>query len=163
MEQQKTGLLQAMYKINAFLHDKELKEKLYVIIFESDTPKGKLFDVFSIGFIIMSVLVVILESVVTFSDHFRLALQILSMCLSVFLLSSIWYVFIVRQSLRSIFSASSVLSICWLHCRYTWGFFTGARYLLIIRTFRLIRVFRVFKLFNFLEEGNLYWFQVEQS
>lgn len=78
MEQQKTGLLQTIKnEINAFLHDKELKEKLYVIIFESDTPKGKLFDVFLIGFIIMSVLVVILESVVTFSDHFRLALQIL--------------------------------------------------------------------------------------
>ncbi|MDO4755785.1 MAG: ion transporter, partial [Parabacteroides sp.] len=34
-------------------------------------------------------------------------------------------------------------------------FFSGARYLLIIRTFRLIRIFRVFKLFNFLKEGNL--------
>ena len=85
MEQQKTGLLQAIKnKINAFLHDKELKEKLYVIIFESDTPKGKLFDVFLIGFIIMSVLVVILESVVTFSDHFRLALQILEYVFTVF-------------------------------------------------------------------------------
>ena len=31
--------------------------------------------------------------------------------------------------------------------------FPGARYLLIIRAFRLIRVFRVFKLFNFLNEG----------
>ena len=26
-------------RINNFLHDKELKRKLYVIIFESDTPK----------------------------------------------------------------------------------------------------------------------------
>ena len=75
MEEKKTGLWKALTnKINTFLHNKELKEKLYVIIFESDTPKGKLFDVFLIGFIIMSVLVVILESVVTFSDHFRLAL-----------------------------------------------------------------------------------------
>ena len=29
-----------------------------------------------------------------------------------------------------------------------------ARYLLVIRTFRLIRVFRIFKLFNYLNEGN---------
>lgn len=62
MEEKKTGLWKALTnKINTFLHNKELKEKLYVIIFESDTPKGKLFDVFLIGFIIMSVLVVILE------------------------------------------------------------------------------------------------------
>ena len=32
MEQQKTGLLQTIKnKINAFLHDKELKEKLYLM------------------------------------------------------------------------------------------------------------------------------------
>ena len=47
MEEKKTGLWKALTnKINTFLHNKELKEKLYVIIFESDTPKGKLFDVF---------------------------------------------------------------------------------------------------------------------
>ena len=85
MEEKKTGLWKALTnKINTFLHNKELKEKLYVIIFESDTPKGKLFDVFLIGFIIMSVLVVILESVVTFSDHFRLALQILEYVFTAF-------------------------------------------------------------------------------
>lgn len=125
MEEKKTGLWKALTnKINTFLHNKELKEKLYVIIFESDTPKGKLFDVFLIGFIIMSVLVVILESVVTFSDHFRLALQILEYVFTAFLLSSIWCVFIVRRSRRNIFSAFSVLSICWQPCRCIWDSFS---------------------------------------
>ena len=32
-------------RIRDFLHDEKLKRKLYVIIFESDTPAGKLFDV----------------------------------------------------------------------------------------------------------------------
>lgn len=124
MEEKKTGLWKALTnKINTFLHNKKLKEKLYVIIFESDTPKGKLFDVFLIGFIIMSVLVVILESVVTFSDHFRLALQILEYVFTAFLLSNIWCVFIVRRSRRNIFSAFSVLSICWQPCRCIWGSF----------------------------------------
>ena len=94
MEEKKTGLWKALTnKINTFLHNKELKEKLYVIIFESDTPKGKLFDVFLIGFIIMSVLVVILESVVTFSDHFRLALQILVYCFFYFRVSGAYLLF----------------------------------------------------------------------
>ena len=40
MEEKKTGLWKALTnKINTFLHNKELKEKLYVIIFESDTPE----------------------------------------------------------------------------------------------------------------------------
>ena len=35
------------------LHDEKLKHKIYVIIFESDTPMGKLFDVALIGFIVL--------------------------------------------------------------------------------------------------------------
>ena len=45
------------------LHDEKLKHKIYVIIFESDTPMGKLFDVALIGFIVLSILVVIAESI----------------------------------------------------------------------------------------------------
>ena len=45
------------------LHDEKLKHKIYVIIFESDTPMGKLFDVALIGFIALSILVVIAESI----------------------------------------------------------------------------------------------------
>ena len=39
-----------------FLHNKELKHKLYIIIFESDTPAGKLFDVALIICITLSIL-----------------------------------------------------------------------------------------------------------
>ena len=157
MEEKKTGLWKALTnKINTFLHNKELKEKLYVIIFESDTPKGKLFDVFLIGFIIMSVLVVILESVVTFSDHFRLALQILEYVFTAFFT----FEYLVRiycspKPKKYIFSFFGIVDLLATLPLYLGFLFTSARYLLIIRTFRLIRVFRVFKLFNFLEEGNL--------
>ena len=106
-------------KINAFLHNKNLKEKLYIIIFESDTPKGKLFDVFLIGFIIASVLVVILESVVTFSDRFKLILQILEY------VSNIWCGFIVALNRRNIYSAFSELWIYWLHCLCILAFSLG--------------------------------------
>ena len=49
-------------RIHLFLHDEKLKRKLYVIIFESDTPAGKLFDVILIACILVSVLLVIIES-----------------------------------------------------------------------------------------------------
>lgn len=159
MEQEgtKSGFLgRIRNRINAFLHNKELKEKLYIIIFESGTPKGKLFDVFLIGFIIASVLVVIMESVVTFSDHFRLALQILEYVFTAFFT----FEYLVRiycspEPKKYIFSFFGIVDLLATLPLYLGFFFTGARYLLIIRTFRLVRVFRVFKLFNFLEEGNL--------
>lgn len=153
----KSGFFQKMRnKINAFLHNKELKEKLYIIIFESDTPKGKLFDVFLIGFIIASVLLVIMESVVTFSDHFKLMLQMLEYVFTAFFT----FEYLVRiycspKPKKYIFSFFGIVDLLATLPLYLGFFFTGARYLLILRTFRLIRVFRVFKLLNFLEEGNL--------
>ena len=45
------------------LHDDKWKHKIYVVIFESDTSAGKWFDVALIGFIVLSILVVIVESI----------------------------------------------------------------------------------------------------
>jgi len=42
---------------------KSTKHKLHTIIFEADTPKGKLFDVSLIFLIILSVIAVMLNSV----------------------------------------------------------------------------------------------------
>lgn len=56
---------------------------------------------------------------------------------------------------KYIFSFFGIVDLLATLPLYLGFIFTSARYLLIIRTFRLIRVFRVFKLFNFLEEGNL--------
>ena len=105
-------------RIHHFLHNEKLKHKLYVIIFESDTPSGKLFDVILIGCILASVLLVIIES-----------------------------------PKKYIFSFFGIVDLLATLPLYIGLLFPGARYLLIIRAFRLIRVFRVFKLFNFLNEG----------
>ena len=48
---------------DALMHNEALKKKMYTIIFESDTPMGKLFDVALIIFIIFSVLLVFIESI----------------------------------------------------------------------------------------------------
>lgn len=104
-------------RVDAFLHDEKLKKKLYIIIFESDTPMGKLFDTCLIGFIIASVLVVVLESIRSFSYHYTLGLRILEYVFTAFFLLSIWFVSIARQNPKSIFSAFSGSWICCRHCR----------------------------------------------
>ena len=76
--------LKVRERVQRFLHDEELKRKLYVIIFESDTRMGKLFDTCLIGFIIASVLIVILESMRSFAPHYTLALRILEYIFTAF-------------------------------------------------------------------------------
>ena len=143
-------------RIHAFLHDEELKKTLYVIIFESDTPKGKLFDTVLIGFIIMSVLVVIVESLQTFPAQYGLALRILEYVFTgFFTFEYVVRIYCSPQPRKYIFSFFGIVDLLATLPVYLGFFFGGTRYLLVIRAFRLIRVFRVFKLFNFLKEGNL--------
>ena len=44
------------------MHNEALREKLRVIIFQSDTPLGKAFDVALLCCIVASILIVVLES-----------------------------------------------------------------------------------------------------
>ena len=139
----------------ALMRNEELKKKLYTIIFESDTPMGKLFDVVLIILIIFSVHLVFIESM-----EVPLSIKPWLMRAEYFFT----FVFTAEYVLRlycspkprdyalSFFGIIDLVAT--LPFYMTW-LFGSARYLLIIRVFRLIRVFRVFKLFHFLREGNL--------
>ena len=139
-----------------FLHNKELKHKLYIIIFESDTPAGKLFDVALIICITLSILLAILESLQGLPSYLTLPFIILEYLFTAFFtFEYVTRIYCSPQPKKYIFSFFGIVDLLATLPLYLGFIFTSARYLLIIRTFRLIRVFRVFKLFNFLEEGNL--------
>ena len=136
--------------------NESLKKRLYVIIFESDTREGKLFDTVLIGFIVSSILVVILDSVFRFDTYANIGFQVLEYLFTAFFtfeyLVRLYCSPNPRQYAFSFFGIIDLLSTLPLYLGF---FLQGARYLLIVRSFRLIRVFRVFKLFSFLNEGNL--------
>ncbi|MEK9727573.1 MAG: ion transporter, partial [Candidatus Margulisiibacteriota bacterium] len=58
------------------------KNKLYTIIFESDTPLGKWFDILLIFFILISVITVMLDSVQSFSLKMGRALTLIEWILT---------------------------------------------------------------------------------
>lgn len=138
------------------LHNDKWKHKIYVVIFESDTPAGKWFDVALIGFIVLSILVVIAESIQGWSavigPYLRFSEYVFTFFFTVEYLLRLYCSPRPRKYALSFFGIIDLLATLPL---YIGWFFGTARYLLVIRTFRLIRVFRIFKLFNFLDEGNL--------
>lgn len=142
-------------KWQGLLHDEKLKHKIYVIIFESDTRLGKLFDVALIGFIVLSILVVVAESIKSWDPYIGPYLRVSEYVFTFFF--TLEYVLRLycsphpRKYALSFFGIVDLLATLPL---YIGWFFGTARYLLVIRTFRLIRVFRIFKLFNYLDEGN---------
>ena len=141
-------------RIHLFLHDEKLKRKLYVIIFESDTPAGKLFDVVLIGCILVSVLLVIIESLKSIPSYLTTPFVIMEYLFTAFFtFEYLTRIYCSPRPRKYIFSFFGIVDLLATLPLYIGLLFPGARYLLIIRAFRLIRVFRVFKLFNFLNEG----------
>ena len=136
--------------------NQELKDKLYRIVFGSETEAGKKFDIALIIAIILSIFIVMFDSL--FRDHFWVmrTFVVLEYLLTIF--------FTIEYAIRlycspkprayalSFFGIIDLVSILPMYL----GFILhGARYMLLLRSFRLIRVFRIFKLFAFLEEGHL--------
>lgn len=139
-----------------WMNNKMLKKKLYSIIFESDTPAGKAFDVALIVCIIASVLLVIIESFESVSGKFSFVLQVLEYIFTFFFTAEyLLRLYCAPKPRNYAFSFFGIIDLLATLPLYMTWIFGPARYLLIVRAFRLIRVFRVFKLFNFLNEGNL--------
>lgn len=140
------------------------KEKLYRIIFESDTYAGRMFDTVLIIVILLSVLAAIIESLPFVSDGWRLVLQIFEYVSTFFFtVEYVLRIYVSDKPRKYIFSFFGIVDLLATLPLYLAFFFPSVRYVLIIRAFRLIRVFRVFKLFSFWTEGNLLLRSVQKS
>ena len=135
---------------------KNLRHKLHEIIFEADTPAGKAFDVILIASIVVSVALVMLDSV-----------QKVHRVYGPWLYAGEWFFTLlftgeyllrlscVRRPLlyaRSFFGLVDLLAIL---PTYLSVLVPGGQYFIIVRVLRLLRIFRVFKLVQFLGEARL--------
>lgn len=147
-----------------FMSNEELKDKLYQIVFGSETKIGKRFDVILIIAIILSIFIVMFDSM--FRNHIWVmrTFVVLEYLLTIFFtfeyLVRLYCSPKPRAYALSFFGIIDLVSILPMYL----GFFLhGARYMLLLRSFRLIRVFRIFKLFAFLEEGHLLLKSIQNS
>jgi voltage-gated potassium channel len=131
-----------------------VRARLHEIIFESDTPAGKLFDVILLVAILLSVLAAILESVAGVRNRYGTFLYGLEWFFTI--LFTIEYLFRLGCVLRPSRYATSFFGIVDLMAifpTYLSFFVVGTQSLLVIRILRLLRLFRVFKLGRYLGEA----------
>lgn len=151
-------------KVLAFFHNNYLKEKLNTIIFGSDTPAGKFFDVLLFCMILLSVVIIILESMSFFPPSMRLFLRVLEWIFTAFFtFEYLARIYCMERPREYIFSFWGIIDLLATIPSYLGIFFSGAQSLLAIRVFRLLRIFRIFKLFSFLNEGNLLLQSLKES
>ena len=133
-----------------------LRYRLHEIIFEADTPAGKGFDVALLVAILLSVLVIMLESVaayrIAYGDELRALEWVFTGLFTVEYVLRLYSVARPMAYARSFFGLVDLLSIL---PTYLSLFFVGAQSLLVIRAFRLLRIFRVLKLAHYLGEANV--------
>lgn len=139
-----------------------LRERWYVIIFEADTPAGKLFDVLLLIAILLSVLVVMCESVESFrKEHAKLLVGIEWFFTLLFTFEYIVRVICAKKPLQYVFSFYGVIDLLAILPTYVIALpiFVGApkaQRLSVIRALRLLRAFRIFKLTHMLSEATAF-------
>lgn len=140
--------------MNSGTESKNWKAKLYEVIFEADTPAGKLFDILLMIFIISSVMVVILESVSEIKIKYGQIIKALEWFFTIaFTLEYIARIYLVSNKPRYIFSFFGIIDLLSIMPTYLGFFFTGFHSLMVIRSLRLLRIFRVLKLARFVGES----------
>jgi voltage-gated potassium channel len=133
-----------------------LRKKIYIIIFRSDTPAGKLFDLILLILILLSILCVFLESVAAFRAKYAFIIHILEWIFTMlFTFEYMLRIYSSHKPFKYIFSFYGLIDLVAVIPTYLSLLFAGTQYLVVIRAFRLLRVFRVLKLTRFMNEGNI--------
>lgn len=130
------------------------REQLFIIIFGTETKWGRLFDVALILAISLSVLVVMLDSIVSVREQHGPLFKSLEWFFTIlFTLEYLLRVFSVKKPHQYIFSFFGVIDFLATIPTYISIFIPGTEYLLAIRVLRILRVFRVLKLVQYLNEA----------
>jgi len=135
---------------------KTFRARLREIIFEADTPAGKVFDVVLIACILLSVLVVMLDSVRPIKESWGSFIYGWEWFFTIiFALEYGLRLYSIDRPLRYATSFYGIIDLLAILPTPLSLLFPGAQYLLVIRILRILRIFRVFKLARFMTEMNI--------
>ncbi|GAA4945351.1 ion transporter [Algibacter agarivorans] len=134
---------------------KHWKSKLHDIIYEADTPTGKLFDVVLFIAIIASILLVMLESVNSIDKNYHNFLNISEWVITIlFTIEYIARIITVKKPIKYITSFYGVIDLLSTIPKYISLIFGGVHALAALRALRLLRIFRILKLARYLGASN---------
>jgi voltage-gated potassium channel len=141
-----------------------LKEKLFRIVFGTDTRAGRIFDQILLVLIILSVLVAMIDSVPAWYDSLHSELYAIEWGFTIiFCLEYLLRILISPQPLKYVFGFWGIIDLLAVLPTLISPLFTGYETLIIIRSLRLLRIFRVLKLTRFMQESNVLYHSLKAS
>lgn len=142
------------------------KEQVFSVIFKSDTPEGKKFDVWLLVAIGVNIVLMIVESYqdpiyagmedghFVIRGWFSIILQVLGWVFTIaFTVEYYLRVWCLKNKRRYIFSFYGIIDFFATFPTYLAIFFPSAQVLSVLRILRALRIFRVFKMQRFIDEG----------
>lgn len=132
------------------------REKVRRIIFEADTPAGKLYDVLLILVITLSVVCVMLDSVGTVRENVGSLLYGMEwLFTAIFTIDYITRLRCVDRPMKYALSFFGIVDLLSIVPTYLSLVVPGSQYLAAIRFLRVLRTFRVLKLSTYQQESRL--------
>jgi voltage-gated potassium channel len=132
------------------------RQQIRDMIFEADTAPGKLYDVVLILTVVLSVVVVMLDSVAAVrSAHGRTLYYVEWFFTILFTVDYIVRLLCVGRPLRYALSFFGLVDLLGILPTYLSLFLTGSHYFVVIRFLRVLRTFRVLKLSSYQGESQI--------
>jgi len=132
------------------------RARLHEVIFESETPAGRRFDKWIVAAILVSVGVVVIDSVPSVRLRFGAVLNATEWFFTLlFTVEYLARLASVRNQLRYAFSFFGIVDLLSVLPTYLAVFFPETHALIDVRILRLLRIFRIFKLADYLVEYHL--------
>ena len=130
-----------------------LKDRMYTLVFTNDTVAGRRFDQCLIALILLSLVVVVLDSVEHIARNFHSLLFMLEWVFTmIFSLEYAARIYCAKNRRKYMTSFFGIIDLLAVLPTYLALFFPELHALIDVRVLRLIRIFRVFKLTAYMQE-----------
>ncbi|MBF8748828.1 ion transporter [Pseudomonas putida] len=132
-----------------------LRERLYIIVFQTDTVAGRRFDKTLLLIILASLVTVVLDSIDAVHQGYAGVLAAIEWGFTaIFLAEYLTRLYCSPKPLRYAFSFYGLVDLLAIVPGILALYYSDAQYLLIIRVIRMLRIFRVLKLSHYLKQAN---------
>lgn len=120
------------------------KQKVHIIIYGTSTKAGRLFDLILLGLILLSVLLVMMETVASFDNKYHYQLVFLEWIITIFFtLEYLLRIISIKKPWKYIFSFYGIIDLLAILPMYLSIFFLGTSIFSVVRSLRLLRLFKI--------------------
>jgi voltage-gated potassium channel len=131
-----------------------IKQWLGIVVFGTNTRMGKAFDIGLLWTILISILIIIVESVPSVNERYGVYLKTAEWIITVlFTLEYMVRIWVVKKRRGYIFSFFGMVDFLSIASFYLSLIFPGSKPFILLRAIRLLRIFRIFQLTHYLDES----------